>query len=83
VRGIPTRGRDVLIIGDFNRSFKWNRGRAYRVIKLNKWVVKLSLLNNKEVLIKGGATLDFIFSNVLRATRGLNKMQSGLDYGVI
>jgi len=28
VRNIPTRGRDVLVIGDFNRSFCWNRGRA-------------------------------------------------------
>jgi hypothetical protein len=44
------------------------------VIKLDKWAVELSLLNNKEVPIKGGATLDFIFSNVLGATRGLNKI---------
>ena len=28
VRNILTGGRDVVVIGDFNRSFYWNRGRA-------------------------------------------------------
>jgi len=28
VKNIPTRERDVVVIGDFNRSFRWNRGRA-------------------------------------------------------
>jgi hypothetical protein len=83
VRGIPIRGRDVLVMGDFNRSFKWNRGRARRAIKLDKWVAELSLLNDEEVPTRGGVTLDFVFSNVPGATGGLNEMQSGLDYGVM
>jgi hypothetical protein len=41
------------------------------------------VLNDVKILIRGNATLDFVFSSVLGATRGLDEMQSGLDYGVI
>ena len=83
VRSIPIGGRDILVIGDFNRSFMQNRGKAQRLIKFNKWALELNVLNDVKILTRGNATLDFVFSSVLRATRGLNEIQSGLDYGVI
>lgn len=83
VRSIPIGGRDVLVIGDFNRSFIQNRGRAQRLIKLNKQALELNVLNDIKILIRGNATLDFVFSSVPGATRGLNKIQSSLDYRVI
>ena len=83
VRNILTRGRDIVVIGDFNRSFRQNRGRAQRLITLDKQAAGLNLLSNAKTPIRGTTTLDFVFNNIARALGGLNKIQSGLDYKVI
>ena len=44
------------------------------MIKLDKWALELNVLNDVKIPIRGNATLDFVFSSVLGATRGLNEM---------
>ena len=76
------RTKNIIIIGDFNYTFKQNSKRKARP-RLDNQTKEIQLLNDLEIPTKRARTLDFIFNNNKQAKASVNKIYSRLDYQVL
>ena len=81
VCNIP-RTKNIIVMGDFNYTFKWNsEGEAGP--RLDDWTKEIQLLNDLEMPTRGVRILDFIFSNNKQAKTSISEMYFRLNYQVL